>query len=76
MVSRVDGYRFFFYSNESREPAHIHVAHQDCAAKFWLNPVRLAYNDGFRNSDLTELFSLVRANETLLLEKWNEFFTR
>lgn len=24
-VLRVDGYRFFFYSNEGNEPPHIHV---------------------------------------------------
>jgi hypothetical protein len=72
----VDGFRFFFYSNEGNEAAHIHAWSQSCEAKFWLNPVRLAYNDGFRRSTITKLVAIVRANETLFLERWNEYFTR
>jgi hypothetical protein len=52
-VLRVDGYRFFFYSLENNEPAHIHVERGDNAAKYWLNPVGLAMNDGFRSHELT-----------------------
>src|ERR1043165_864320 len=35
-VLRVSGFRFFFYSLEGSEPAHIHVEHGDNTAKFWL----------------------------------------
>lgn len=41
-VLRVAGYRFFFFSNERREPAHIHVERAEAYAKFWLTPVSLA----------------------------------
>jgi hypothetical protein len=34
-------YRFFFYSGDSDEPAHIHVERENMKAKFWLTPVRL-----------------------------------
>jgi Domain of unknown function (DUF4160) len=33
---RIEGYRFFFYSNERGEPAHIHVDQAERYAKFWL----------------------------------------
>ncbi len=33
-VLRVDGFRFFFYSNEGNEPAHIHVQKAEKYAKF------------------------------------------
>ncbi|MFL6934518.1 MAG: DUF4160 domain-containing protein [Xanthobacteraceae bacterium] len=38
-VLRVSGFRFFFYSLEGSEPAHVHIEHGDSIAKFWLNPV-------------------------------------
>jgi hypothetical protein len=39
-VLRVGGYRFFFYSREGKEPAHVHVEQAERYAKFWLNPWR------------------------------------
>jgi hypothetical protein len=36
-VLRVSGYRFFFFSLEGSEPAHIHIEHGDKLAKFWLD---------------------------------------
>lgn len=37
-VVRLRGFRFFFFSNEADEPAHIHVESDDKYAKFWLEP--------------------------------------
>jgi hypothetical protein len=54
-VLRVRGYRFFFFSREGQEPAHIHVQRAECYAKYWLTPVSLARNYGFRSHELTEL---------------------
>lgn len=51
-VMQIGRYRFFFYSNESQEPAHIHVRAGEDEAKFWLEPVLLAFNHGFRARDL------------------------
>jgi len=73
-VLRVRGYRFFFFSNERRKPAHMHVEQADRYAKFWLSPVSLARNIGFRSGELGELHELVRENHGLFLEKWNEHF--
>jgi hypothetical protein len=41
-VLKVQGYRFFFFSQEGNEPPHIHVEHGDKVAKYWLNPTNLA----------------------------------
>lgn len=73
---RVRGYRFFFYSLESREPPHIHVAHAGRYAKFWLEPTSLANSRGFRGHELTEIQHLVEAHRELFLEKWHEYFGR
>lgn len=75
-VLRIRGYRFFFYSLEGSEPPHIHVEQAERFAKFWLSPVLLVKSRGFRSNELTELHKIIGANRELLLEKWNEYFSR
>lgn len=71
-VLRVGGFRFFFFSREGREPAHIHVEQAERFAKFWLTPVALARTHGFRSSELSEITGLVIKHRALFEEKWNE----
>jgi 5-enolpyruvylshikimate-3-phosphate synthase len=73
-VLREGPYRFYFYSHESNEPAHIHVDRDTSSAKFWLNPVSLARNLGFGASELNRIERLVHENQTYLLEAWNGYF--
>jgi hypothetical protein len=72
---RVGGYRFFFYSLEDREPPHIHVAHAGRYAKYWINPVVLASNRGFRDHELTVLGRLVVEHQAFFLGTWNAYFS-
>ena len=74
-VLRVRGYRFFFYSLEDREPPHIHVAQAGRYAKFWLEPVTLASNRGFRSHELTVIQDLVAGNREFFLERWHAYFS-
>jgi hypothetical protein len=73
-ILMVGPYRFYFYSHEPNEPAHIHVDRDDQSAKFWLVPVALAMNLGFAPAELRRIHRLVEANSTLLLEEWNDRF--
>ena len=73
-VFRIGAYRFYFYSHEPNEPPHIHIDRDNLSAKFWLEPVTLAKNIGFRGKELRKLESLVKENQTKLLEAWNEYF--
>ncbi|MGG6265911.1 DUF4160 domain-containing protein [Leptolyngbya sp. AN03gr2] len=73
-VLRVNAYRFYFYSHEPNEPAHIHIDRDEWSAKFWLNPVELAKNIGFSAKELRKLKSLVEQHQDTLLEAWNEYF--
>lgn len=54
-VLRIGPYRFHFYSAEGSELPHIHVARDDSEAKFWLQPIALATNHGFRGEELREI---------------------
>jgi len=75
-VLRILGYRFFFFSNEGTEPTHIHVESGDGYAKFWLNPVILADSVGYNSTELNKLRKLTQDNESLFIEKWNEYFNK
>lgn len=74
-VLRVGPYRFFFYSQEGREPPHIHIERDQSRAKFWLDPVRLHDSGGFRGAELGRLASLVRTHRETFLGAWHEFFS-
>ena len=71
-VLRVGRDRFFFFSNENNEPPHIHVKAEGDQAKFWLNPISLASNYGFRAHELNEIERIIQEHKAELLEAWNE----
>ena len=74
-VLRGRGYRFFFFSNERNEPPHIHVERAENYAKFWLDPVALARNYGFRSSAISEIKQMVARHREDFLRAWNEYFS-
>ena len=74
-VLTIGPFRFFFYSNENGEPAHIHIQRDKMLAKFWLRPVALASSTRFTSKELRKLESLVIENREILLEAWNEYFS-
>ena len=73
-VLRIGPYRFFFYSNENEEPAHIHVRRDEGEAKFWLEPVALAANMGFSARELRKVRGMVASHRDELLQAWNDYF--
>lgn len=73
-ILREGRYRFFFFSNEGNEPPHIHVKAGSDEAKFWLDPVQLAANYGFRAFELNEIEKLVVEHQVTFLEAWYERF--
>lgn len=73
-ILRIGSFRFFFYSNESSEPRHIHVQRGRMLAKFWLEPVTLTNSTGFTAHELRQLVNLVREHQPLFVEAWNDFF--
>ena len=71
---RVEGFRFFFYSNERQEPAHVHVEKGDGEAKLWLQPVALSYSNGLTPAELRSVRELTFEHQASFLERWNEHF--
>lgn len=75
-IFRQDGFRFYFYSQEGNEPAHIHVQYGDKTAKFWLTPNSLASNFGLKANELRKASLIIEENQETFKEKWNEYFSR
>lgn len=67
-------YRFFFFSSDRSEPLHVHVARDRKTAKMWLKPVRLEYNRGFTQNEVTRITALAQEHQADLLRAWHDFF--
>ena len=52
-------YRFFFYSFDCNEPKHVHVRRARRSANPYLEPVALAYNNGFSAKELNRIRKIV-----------------
>lgn len=71
-ILRIGPYRFFFFSEESGEPVHVHVIREQTEAKFWVSPtVEVAVNEGFAQHELRKILRLVVANKELIEHEWN-----
>jgi hypothetical protein len=74
-ILRINGYRFFFYSNENDEPAHVHVEKGDAEAKIWLEPtMAVAYFRGFNSGEQNDIMDITAENLKSFLNKWYEYF--
>ena len=71
-ILRIRGFKVFFFSHEGNEPAHVHVRKGDGVAKYWLGPVKIAYNDGFKVRELAAIARILEEHEEELIRKWNE----
>ena len=73
-IATIGPYRVFFYASDRAEPVHVHVEREDKVAKYWLDPVWLARSGGFSRRELVRIESLLREQESKLIEAWNEYF--
>ena len=69
-VLRAGPYRAYFFSHDLVEPPHVHVDRDDCTAKFWLDPLSLARNLGFKPKELRDVERLLAENQEALMAAW------
>jgi hypothetical protein len=73
-VLRIGAFRFHFYSDEGKEPAHIHIRTPQGECKFWLEPaIILAYNRGIPRHDLRKIERLVFENYAVLKKAFYDY---
>ena len=70
----IDGFRFFFYSNEHL-PKHIHVEKAEKTAKFNIESVELVKSYRFNANELKIIRNLIEKNQELFNQQWDEFFS-
>ncbi len=73
-VLQIGPYSFIFFSSDRGEPAHIHVKRDQQIAKFWLNPIFLEKNRGFKEHELNQIARLVEEYQTAFLDAWHDYF--
>lgn len=75
-VLRDGSFRLFFFSREETR-LHVHVAHPDGEAKFWLEPdVDLAINIGLSATQLRQAQVVVEAHLQEIKDAWHRHFGR
>lgn len=68
-------FRFFFFSREETG-IHVHVAHPNGEAKFWMAPeIIVAQNYGLSNLLLREAEALIRDHEKEIHDAWRRHFS-
>lgn len=74
-VFTVQGFRFFFWSNENDEPLHIHVEKGGAEGKIWLEPViKIAYMHGFTVNEQKKVLEIIATRLLTIKQSWNEYF--
>ena len=74
-VLNIDGFRFFFFSDEGSEPCHIHIKKAGSRGKIWLLPeMEENYYYGFTEQEKHKIRNIVRDNYEYLIQKWDEYF--
>ena len=74
-IHREGPYRFYFFSHEPNEPAHVHVDRDECSAKFWLDPVGLVRNYGFSSRELNRVHAVVMEQRESFRRAWDGYFS-
>ena len=74
VVLRESGFRFYFFSEEGKEPPHLHVDKGGASAKYWLETIRLASNQGYKPAELKRIAQIIFEHQTELVRQWHEYF--
>jgi len=73
-IVRDGQFRLFFFSREETR-IHVHVAHADGEAKFWLTPqVVLANQMGLSAAQIRQAQGVVNVHSKEIQDAWNHHF--
>lgn len=73
----IDGWRFFFYSNEKREPIHVHVQKGEKECKYWLDRINFevteAYSFQMNSRDKRIVKKIIFEYFEVIEKEWDKF---
>jgi len=72
VILRRKGFAFFFVMFDLNEPVHVHVRNGRKEAKYWMQPLALAWNRGYRPHELNEIERIIDASYTMILTAWHK----
>lgn len=73
----IDGFRFFFYSNENNDPAHVHAKKGSAEGKIWLESVtEVCYLHHFTKAEEKDNQQIIEDNFENIKAKWDEYFNK
>jgi hypothetical protein len=52
----------------------VHVRKGGANAKLWLQPVRLAFSEGYSPSELRRILELTFEHQVFFIQRWHEYF--
>ena len=73
-ICREGPFRFFFFSEEGNEPAHVHIQAGGSRAKVWLHDFSVAQCQGFADHALNQIIRIVKERASEFKEAWHDFF--
>lgn len=75
-IFRLLGFRFFFYSNESNEPPHVHLEKGDAEGKYWIDPLEKEYMHGFTRSEEKQARKIIEEQQENFKNDWDDYFNK
>ena len=72
-VLRIDGYRFFFFSDEHL-PKHIHIEKADRYVRIEIETLEVTDSYNISHKEINKLRKLVEQNRETLRGAWDEYF--
>jgi len=72
-IFKIDGYRFFFFSDE-HTPEHIHIEKADAYARIEIESLKVTDSYNMNSKELKKLLNLVQKNKLKLQGAWDEYF--
>jgi len=76
----IDGWRFFFYSNERSEPIHIHCQKAEKECKYWLDrenyDLKEAFTFNMNSKDKRQVKKIIFEYFELIEAEWDQFQER
>ena len=70
----INGFRFYFFSNENNEPMHVHVEKSGGNGKKWLEPFEVEYFYGFTAKQQNQILKLAQEHLETFKTKWHDYF--
>jgi len=72
-VLRVEGFRFFFFSDEHL-PTHIHIEKADAYARIELDTLKVTDSYNLNSKELKKLLKIIDKNHIELQRSWDDYF--